>query len=132
MTNYAHAAVWLDHAEAKIFKVEPETFEITNVHAPHHHVHRHPTHTRETQHPADEQHYYHEIVVGLKGAAEILVLGPANAKLEFMKHVRKHDPLLEQNIFGVESSDHPTEGEIAAVARRFFHDADQARKKSVV
>ncbi|MDB4998280.1 MAG: translational machinery protein [Myxococcaceae bacterium] len=127
MMNCQHAAVWIDHAEAKLFALNLETFDTTTVQAPHHHVHRHPTRTREAQHPVDDQHFFHDVVRGLDGAEEILVVGPANAKLEFMKHVKKHDPALEAKIVGVENSDHPTEGQIVAFARDYFRAADRMR-----
>jgi stalled ribosome rescue protein Dom34 len=127
MTNFQHAAVWIDHAEAKVFKLDDASVESAKIEHPHHHVRRHPSRTHMPLHPADDQHFYHDVVRGLDGAAEILVLGPANAKLELMKHVRKHDPSLEKKILGVENSDHPTEGEIVAYARRYFAAADRMR-----
>ena len=35
-----HAAVWIDHKEAKIFHIAAEGFDVTQVKAPHHHVKR--------------------------------------------------------------------------------------------
>jgi stalled ribosome rescue protein Dom34 len=127
MINFQHAAVWIDHAEAKVFKIDAESVETSTVACLHHHVHRHPSRTHTPQHPTDDQNFYHEVVRALDGAAEIVVLGPANAKLELMKHVQKHDRALEKKILGVESSDHPTDREIVAFARRFFESADRMR-----
>jgi stalled ribosome rescue protein Dom34 len=122
-----HVAVWLDHHEARIFHVEGGSFDATQIAAPRHHIHRHPNVTAEHEHPADAQKYYREIARALEDAEEILVLGPSTAKLELIKHVHKHDPALAPKIVGVETVDHPTDGQIAAYARTYFRAADRTR-----
>jgi hypothetical protein len=42
-----------------------------------------------------------------------------------LKHVHAHDPKLEARIVGVETVDHPTDGQLAAFARRYFQAADR-------
>jgi stalled ribosome rescue protein Dom34 len=122
-----HAAVWIDHHEAKIFHVDRDSVDASMVHAPHHHVHRHPTVTAERSHPVDAEHFYHEVAQALESAEEILVVGPATAKLEFIKHVHKHDHSLAPKIVGVETVDHPTDGELLKYVRRYFRAADRMR-----
>ncbi len=127
-----HAAVWIDHNEAKVFFINAETFDGTTIHTPHHHIRRHPagpaaSESRNKSHPAEEQHFFHDVATSLKGAEEILVVGPANAKLEFMKHVRKHDHGIETKVVGVETADHPTDGQLVAYVRRYFRAADRMR-----
>lgn len=129
MNNCQHAAVWIDHVEAKLFAIDLDTPGAVMTHAAPHHV-KHATRARDVEHPADDAHFYHEVVRGLAGAAEIVVLGPGTAKLELMKHVRKHDAALESKILGVENSDHPTEGEIVAFARTYFQAADARKAKA--
>ena len=63
----------------------------------------------------------------LAEAAEVLVVGPGVAKLEFIKHVAKHEHALEPKIVGVETVDHPTDGQLVAYARRYFRAADRMR-----
>lgn len=122
-----HAVLWIDHHEAKIFLDAGDTFSASVVENAHRHVRRHPTVTAERRHPADAQHFYHEVAQALEDAAEILVVGPAKAKLEFIKHVHAHDRRLEPKIVGVETVDHPTDGQLLAYARRYFHAADRMR-----
>ncbi len=117
---HQHAVVWLDQHDAKIFRFDLESFDSTKIESPQHHVHRHPEETAEHHHPADAQRYFHEIVVALADVSEILVVGPARAKLEFIKHVHKHDHQLDPKIVGVETVDHPTDGQLLAYARRYF------------
>jgi len=122
-----HAAVWIDHKEARIFDVSDASFDVAQVNAPKSHVHRHPHPTAEHEHPADAQKFYHEVAHALANAEEILVLGPSTAKLELIKHVHKHDATLAPKIVGVETVDHPTDGQIAAYARKYFHAADRMK-----
>lgn len=119
-----HAAVWIDHNEAKIFHVDDETLD-ADVIRPRKHLSRHPTQTAERSHPADEQHFFHEVAEAVESAREILVVGPGKAKLEFIKHVQKHDHALEPKIIGVETVDHPTDGQLVAFVRRYFRAADR-------
>ncbi len=115
------AAVWIDHNEAKIFHVEDGRLDTSKIDAPHHHVHRHPKGASEKkEHPVDAQHFFHQVAQVLQGADEILVVGPATAKLELIKHIHAHEPLLESRIVGVETVDHPTDGQLAAYIKRYF------------
>ena len=120
-----HAAVWLDHHEAKVFFVDAETAEIATVEAPHRHVARRSTATADRTHPAEAQHYYHDVARALEGVEAILVCGPSTAKLEFIKYVHKHNHEMEPKIIGVETADHPTEGQLTAYARKYFLAADR-------
>ncbi len=131
--NIEHVAVWIDHAEAKIFHVDAESFDTTTIHAPHRQMRRHPPGPadREREHPADDKHFFHEVARALEGAQEILVVGPASAKLEFVKHVHAHDRALGPKIVGVETADHPTDGQFAAHVRRYFRDADRMRGTAI-
>lgn len=125
--KFQHAAVWIDHHEAKVFRIDAESFSESTIRAPHHHIRRFPEGPRTREHPADEQHFFHNVACALDGAEEVLVVGPASAKLEFMKHVRKHDRGLEPKILGVETADHPTDGEFVDYVRRYFRAADRMR-----
>ncbi len=123
--NNRHVALWIDHAEAKIFHVGETDFEKLKIQAPHKHIsHRGEPRAHGTSHPAEDQHFFHAAAEALKDAEEILVVGPGKAKLEFIKHVHKHDHALVDKIVGVETVDHPTEGQLAAFARKYFHKVD--------
>jgi stalled ribosome rescue protein Dom34 len=119
-----HAAVWIDHKEAKIFHIDAETLDAEMI-RPRKHLHRHPVQTAERGHPADAQNFFHEVAQALESAREILVVGPGTAKLEFIKHVHKRDHALEPKIIGVETVDHPTDGQLVDFVRRYFRAADR-------
>jgi len=121
-----HVAVWLDHNEARIFHVTPETFDEATIESPGAHVQLHRLSGNDDGHRARElPRYYHEVMLALRDADEILVLGPATAKLELIKHAHAHHRDLVSRIVGVETVDHPTGRQIAAYARRYFEAADR-------
>ena len=62
----------------------------------------------------------------LEGAEGVLVVGPSTAKLQFIRYAFKHDRTLEPRIVGVETVDHPTDGQLVAYSKRYFA-ADRVR-----
>ena len=124
--TYRHAAVWMDHHEARIFHVTAEGFDGSSVSAPQHHVHRHPKGPEGGHdHPADQRRYFHDVAKALEGAEEILVVGPSTAKLQFLKYVHKEQSHgLEPHIVGIETVDHPTDGQLVAFVRKYFQAVD--------
>jgi stalled ribosome rescue protein Dom34 len=113
-----HAAVWIDHEQAKIFHVDEHRFDEALIHAPDKHVRRD---------PAAAQHYYHQVAAALSTAGEILVVGPGAAKLQLIKHVHRHDRALDEKIVGVETVDHPTDKQLVEYIRKYFHAEDRMR-----
>lgn len=116
-------AVWMDRDEAKVFHVTAETFEEAAVHSPNHHVHRHPKRqeTSAHNHPDDEHHYFQQVAAALASADQILLMGPSMTKLHFLRYLQKHTPALEPRVIGVESADHPTDRQLVAHVRQYFH-----------
>lgn len=117
-----HAAVWIDHVEAKIFHVEPEGFDVTKVKAPQHHFARK---AHEQGRHAGSEDFFHQVATALKDAEQILVVGPSSGKLDFIRHVHKHDHALTPKIVGVETLDHPTDNQLVAYVRHYFHAKDR-------
>lgn len=126
--SHFHAVVWLDHSEAHVMHVSPDDVEksIVKPAKPHQHLHAHAGITGSGRAP-DDQAYYHHVVEALAGASEILVVGPAQAKLQLIKHIHAHDPAMAAKIVGVETVDHPSDGQVVAYARKYFRAKDQMR-----
>jgi stalled ribosome rescue protein Dom34 len=121
-----HAVVWIDHSEARVFHVQPGATDETTVLAHQHHVHRHPKGRGEArEHPDDMQRFFHEIAGHLEHVDALLIVGPSSAKLEFFRYVHEHDRRLEARVVGIESADHPTDGQIVAHARSCFKASDR-------
>jgi stalled ribosome rescue protein Dom34 len=120
MAHY-HAVVWLDHSEAHVFHFTPEEVEKSTARATNARPHQHHKRGSTGSGHAAEDHAYFEHVVGLlKGAQEILVVGPGSAKLGLIKHVHAHHHDLDSKIVGVETIDHPSDGQLVAYARKYF------------
>ncbi len=121
MTAQTHAAVWLDHRQARIFHVDLDGFDEQTLQAPAHHVHRHPKGaTEQAAHPEDERRFFAEVAKALAPSDQILVLGPSTAKSAFLAYARAHVPALVGKIAHVETSDHPTDKQIVAHVRDHF------------
>lgn len=119
--NLLRTVVWIDHQEARIFGLAGEAPEHASVLAPEQHVHRHPKGgTAESHHPHDPQRFFHDVAAALEGAGRVLVVGPSTAKLQFIRYVAEHHRALEAKIIGVETVDHPTDGQLVAYAKHYF------------
>lgn len=125
MTHY-HAVVWIDHHEARIVEFSPsDRSEATVLHK---HAVKHTQHSagksRSWRAPEDPA-YYEEVVKALADIGELLIVGPANAKFVFLKHLQAKHPDLAAKVVGVETVDHPTSGELANYAAAYFHKKDR-------
>lgn len=125
MSHY-HAVVWMDHAEAHVLHFTADESQATVVHADgrHRHIHHHAGTLGSGKLPADLI-YFDQIVKSLADAQAILLTGPAREKLEFKKHLDIHAKALAARIVAVETSDHPTDGELLRQARKFFVAAER-------
>jgi stalled ribosome rescue protein Dom34 len=114
-------AVWIDQQEARVFHIHPETVDENTVLAPQHHIHRHPKGQGEPrEHPDDQRRFFAEVARGLGDTDAILIVGPSSAKLELLRYLREHHHTLEAHVVGLETVDHPTDGQIVAHARHYF------------
>ncbi len=131
--SLSHAVVWLDHHEAHIQHFNADAAE--NAHIRAHSKHKH-LHTKSgipgSGHSPEDQKYYHEVAHAVADATEILIVGPSSAKLALMKHMHKHDPAVADKVVGIESVDHPTDGQLLAYARHYFVKVDQMRGDSAI
>ena len=121
-TPSKQVAVWIDHHDARVFHVGASVLDEASVAAPLHNIHnKHPRGPEGAHpHPDDLKRYLHDVVQALRGAEEILIVGPSTAKLELHRYMHKHDHLLEDKIIGVETVDHPTDGQLVAYAKTYF------------
>lgn len=118
-----YAAVWIDHHEARIFEVGPDGLHSEVVKA-----HPHPKHgrrIRQNDHAEGDVHFFGEVAKAMDHADDILVVGPGTAKLQFMRWLREHTPKIEAKVVSVESADHPSDGQMFAYAKKYFHTDEQ-------
>jgi len=126
--SHFHAVVWMDHAEAHVLHFTEDTAERTVVHAhgKHRQVHHRKGAVGSGKAPEDKE-YFHAIISSLEGAQEVLLTGPASAKVEFKSHLDSNHKDVAARVVAVESADHPTDGELLKHARKFFMAADRMR-----
>jgi hypothetical protein len=119
-----HAAVWLDHQEARIFGLggDEVEHEVVHSHAPHVHA-RSPIEGDRRVH--DQPAYFQAIAEKLAQVREILLMGPAGTKDEFKAYLDRHDPGLAARVVGVETVGRHSEGETIAIARGAFMRIDR-------
>jgi hypothetical protein len=125
MSKY-HASVWIDQLQAKVFEIDTEestTHELHD-HRPVRHLHRKANHVGLGTVEMDPV-LLEGVAEALAGAKAILILGPGKARNVLAGYLRERHPRLSSNIWGIQPSDHPTDAEIVAQARAFFHSADR-------
>jgi stalled ribosome rescue protein Dom34 len=131
-TTVKHAVVWIDQKEARIFEVDAEKVDEAFVHSPGPHIHRHANEEdlRVRNHPDDEPRYFGEVARALKEHhGQVLLVGPSMTKLHFLRYVQRHDHALEARIVGIESADHPTDAQLVAHVRQYFHESAPRRER---
>jgi stalled ribosome rescue protein Dom34 len=116
-----HSIVWIDHDKAVVwnFTDDAETKSVVKARDQDKH-----THIRKSPHGGhktpDNIEFFDELSKVLAGMREILVIGPAQTKDEFLTFLRKKHPQIRSEIVAVESADHPTDPELLAYARKYF------------
>ena len=81
-------------------------------------------------HAAEDHDFLHAVAHSIADAGAVLITGPAQAKTQLIKHIHHHDPKLMNLIVGVETVNHPSDAQLVAHARKYFHATDrmQAQK----
>jgi hypothetical protein len=130
--TFFQAVVWLDRSCARVIHFDHDHSKTIEI--------RH--HSREPQraskgwelgsgHALEDQHYYHCIAEALDGLESILVVGPAQAKLDLIKHIHHHARDLVDHLVGVETVDNLAENEVLEFAREYFSGAERARQREL-
>lgn len=116
-----HAVIWVDHKEARVIKLDDEgsRFEAEHVKADtaHHDKGHHHTHA--------EPKYLEDLAHRLSAFELVLLTGPGPAKDELASFVQQRHPAWKAKIAAVESSDHPTDGQLADHGRKVLRAADR-------
>jgi stalled ribosome rescue protein Dom34 len=126
MTEHYHAAIWIDHREARVFHFSPTDVETLVLHPdnPSRHIH-HKANSIGSGHASTSPDYLRAVAESVSDAGSVLITGPANAKTELVEYISQHDPELAKVIAGVETVDHPTDGQLIAYARKYLTAADR-------
>jgi stalled ribosome rescue protein Dom34 len=121
-----HALVWIDHKEARVCDVHLDTFDESAIWSPAHHMHRQPRPPGDTAEDLEKSlAFFHDLSLSLEDSEEILIVGPATAKLELIKYVHQHDRDLVSRIVGVETVEHPSDEHLLAYAKKYFKESER-------
>jgi len=122
-----HAVVWIDHSRARILHFNADEADKAVVH-PHHSVRDVSHGEKRTGHRTPEDKAFFEAVANeIASAGSILIVGPGVEKTAFAKFLNEKHPKIRANVEGVESADHPTDGQLLDHARRFLKAEDRMR-----
>jgi stalled ribosome rescue protein Dom34 len=116
-----HALVWLDFHQAKIFLMEAQDIAAGRVRAdtPHRQIH-HKAQVRGSGHVRDDRTYFEAILAAVDEADSWVIAGPGGTKKDLEKYLDGHGEELKKKLAGVESMDHPTEGELLKQAGKLL------------
>ena len=115
MTTF-HAVVWLDHCEAHIVMFDREHVEAQRIKSRSHHTHQ--------GKPGEDSVFFADIAKALTGTREVLLTGPGMARNQFRDWCNNYQRKLAAGIVDSVPSDHPSDGQLAALARRYFKKFD--------
>jgi stalled ribosome rescue protein Dom34 len=119
-------ALWIDHRQAVIAAVTGDTEDLTRIlsglekHVRFSGGEGEAEDSRDKRFEGHLNQYYDKVIVSLRDARSILILGPGEAKHELEKRLREAGR--DKAIVGVETADKMTDPQIAAAARRRFRE----------
>jgi stalled ribosome rescue protein Dom34 len=130
VAHHFHAVAWIDHGRARIFRFDVEEADKTVI-KPDHAVRDIHHGAKRTGHRiAEDRKYFEDVTRAIADAGAILIVGPGEEKHELAKFIAEKHPAITTRIEGVESSDHPTDGELLDFARRYVKSADRLRPQT--
>lgn len=124
--QHYHAAIWIDHREARVFHFGLTDIETLVLHPdnPTRHIH-HKANSIGSGHAPTSPDYLRAVAESVSDAGSVLITGPASAKTELAEFIRLHDPKFARLIAGVETVEHPSDAQLVAYARKYLKAADR-------
>jgi hypothetical protein len=120
-THPVYAAVWLDGHQARIVVLHREDSGFDE------HVVRAATHHDSDRHGAGHHQpspwrdaFFEAVTEQLVRATHIWIVGPSGTRKELESHLKQRHSAVAARIRGNEPMDHPSDGQLAERARRFF------------
>ncbi len=115
MTTF-HAVVWIDHSESHVLMFDREHMESQKIKSRSHHK----NHGKSEDYSA----YFADVAKALAGVHEVLLTGPGLARVQLRDWCTQHQTAIAGNIVDCVSSDHPSDGQLVAMARQYFNKFD--------
>ena len=114
----ANFVVFVDQEHAKIFELHPQKVEEHTLRR--HEVRHHSGAEKGQNQQKNTDKFFHQVSGHLGSAHEILLVGPGVAKTHFKEYLEKHAHDIGKKVVGIDTVDHPTDGQIVALAKKFF------------
>jgi stalled ribosome rescue protein Dom34 len=122
MSEYLDAIIFIDRRQAKVFHVSAtDQVKLVLEHTSAHRRHHQADHEDATPHAVDDE-FLKRIAESLGHDGYTLIAGPGNSKFELQTYLERHKPDLAARVVGVESLNNAREGDIVAMARKFFRE----------
>ena len=115
--SFNHAIIWMDQTEAHVIHfsrdaAESEVVKTTSQHKKDGVI--------GNNRAVESTEYLDEVAAVLSPSEQILIVGPGQEKLAFMKHLTKSHAALADKVVSVETVDHPNDGQLLEYARKYF------------
>jgi stalled ribosome rescue protein Dom34 len=111
-----HAVVWMDHAEAHVAMFDREHMQTQRIKSRSHHKHQGKA--------EDNAAFFADIANALAGSHEVLLTGPGLARNQFRDWCVSHQTAVAESIVDSVTTDHPSDGQLVALARQYFKKFD--------
>jgi hypothetical protein len=102
----------MDHAEAHVLMFDREHMDAERIRSRSHHAHQ--------GKGGPDPEFFPAIAAALAGTHEVLLAGPGSARDEFRAWCASHQAAIARTIVDSVAADHPTDGQMVALARRYF------------
>ncbi len=112
-----HAVVWIDHQEAHVMQFDHDHVQAQRIKSRSHHKHQ--------GKPHETAGLFVEVASALEGVHEILLTGPGLARDQFRDWCKSNQASVAKAVVDSVASDHPTDPQIVAMARKYFKKFDQ-------
>jgi len=126
--SYQHAVVWVDHQHATVIDFTVDDKHVVTIASE---TGQRKLHRRSgipgSGKAAPDHVFYDEVAAALGNAREILIVGPGSAKQELHRDLQTRHAAIATCVVGVESVDHPSDGELLAYAKKYFKRIDALR-----
>lgn len=125
MSTAHHAAIWMDHNEARFLALGADGHtEMAHVHA--HDLHTHPKKYAGHRHPPDDR-FIADLKTIIARCEAVVLFGPSQARLDLVADLEaEHSPLCAR-IIAVLPLDRVSDAQLVARAREVFHEYERMR-----
>lgn len=111
-----HAVVWMDHSEAHVVMFDRDHAESQRIRSRSHHKHQGKT--------EDLAPFFGNVADALTDTREVLLAGPGMARNQFRDWCAKQRPAVAKVVVDSVPADHPSDGQLVAMARQYFRKFD--------